>query len=136
MINFKINSNILYYFFPPAICLLTTIFWLLSRKYDNMGYYVSTFCIILNIIVIPIYLIIINFVIKDVAMGKKIIFSFSSSITSTTIHYLNYGITTKTLFSPDYETKLILFYEFIAPCSILAVFFVIAFICNLIKSRT
>jgi hypothetical protein len=127
---FKINRMFLY-FAPPIFCLLTIIFWILSIKDNEFGYFISTLSIIYVTFLVPVYLIVLNINVKDMKVALKIIFSFTSSILSTAISYFNYGITTNTLFSPDLGTRSIVFYEFVISCGILAIFFVIYFISKL-----
>jgi hypothetical protein len=134
MLNFKMSS-IFYYCLPPAICLLTIVFWIIE-EIDNSIDFISIFSTILNVIIIPLYLIILNLLIKDIAIYQRIILSFSSNILSILIHYFNYGITTSTLLSPDYATKIIFRYEVIISCAILAIFFIIAFLFKLMKVNT
>lgn len=129
------NKSIIYYFIPPAVCLLTIVFWILGIKFESIVEYVSTFSIIFNAVVVPLYLIVLNLIIKNVTIIKRVVFSFSSSILSIIIHYVNYGITTKTFFSPDLATMIILFYEFVIACVVLLVFFVVAGVFKLMKNN-
>ena len=135
LLDLKFNTYMIFYLLPIIICLATFTFWFLGIKYEAIAYYTSTFSIALNAIIIPIYLVVCSFFINDISISKKIIYSFSSNMISIIIQYCNWGLTTKLLFSPDAETKHIVYLQIIVSCAILAIYFTLHFIFKIFKSK-
>lgn len=121
-----------YYLIPIVIHLMFLPFWFLPQK----GATVTLLEMVMGTIVIPVYLIIINFKFADkINMGKftiLLLLMIGITVAGHLIGYFNWGISTGNLFSPDSETLLIIRMQIIASTIIVTVGWII--VC-LVKSR-
>jgi len=129
----KPNRNIVLYLIPIIASLMTFVFYYVGIENKDVANGISTFSIIFNIIIVPIYLFIINVSIRSISIIKKIIYSFLSNMISIIINYCNWGIVTMLILSPDFETRMIVFLEITISCTILSIYIVLYFILMLIR---